>query len=379
MRRFRSTKVLFSIFLMFFTFSVSAQDSFYGLKSIKKIATTPSKDLQRQGSCWSNAGAAFLEAEMLKNGKKNIDLAEMDFIHNAYLQKAEVYLQKMGKIRVGEDGLASDVIKSMTQFGFVPEDGYMKSDKDPFSEDTGEMDAILRGTLMVVLEKENGDFNERWRNTYNVALSSYIGEAMINFKNNNEDFTPKSFADKSGLNADDYVLISSDSREELYKSFFLPVQSNWSDERAFNVAPDDLTKVMKTAVEKGFTVVWYGDLVQKMIFAKENIALVPEGKMPVEKTSETDKAVMEPVAEKVISASARQEKFQSILNSNLDYKLVFGLNKDKKGTDYLLAKNTCKSGDEVLNLSDAYVKLNTVFLLLNKNALPADLKTKLGL
>jgi bleomycin hydrolase len=59
--------------------------------------------------------------------------------------------------------------------------------------------------------------------------------------------------------------------------------------------------------------------------------------------------------------------------------LVYGLSKDKKGADYLVAKNTCTSGDGELNLSEAYVKLNTVFLLLNKNSLPADLKVKLGL
>ena len=37
----------------------------------------------------------------------------------------------------------------------VPEDGYMKSDKDPFAEETGEMDAILQGTLRMVVDKEN--------------------------------------------------------------------------------------------------------------------------------------------------------------------------------------------------------------------------------
>jgi len=356
-----------------------AQESYYGIKSIKKIETSPSKDMQRPGSCWSNAGAALLEAEMLKGGKKDIDLSEMGFIHNAYLQKVDVYLKTKGKIRVGEDGIASDVINSIPAFGMVPETGYMKSEKDPFADDAGEMDAILRGTLKMVLDKENGNFSERWRNTYVAALGSYIGEPRINFKYKDKDFTPKSFAEASGIKTTDYILVSSDDKQEMNKPFVLPVKSNWSDEKAYNVTPDDLVKIMKAAVEKGFTLTWYGDIVQKSIFANENIALVPATIMPGEKPAGTEKIVMEPVAEKEITASERQEKFTSSLNKELGYMLICGLSKDKKGTEYLVARNVCQSGDKELNLSAAYIKMNTVFLLLNKNGLPADVKEKLGL
>jgi bleomycin hydrolase len=379
MKRIISTVFFIPIFFLFISTAMFAQESYYGIKSVKKIVTSSTKDLQRPGSCWSNAGAALLEAEMLKGGKKDIDLSEMGFVHNAYLQKAGVYLKNKGKIRVGEDGMASDVIKSIEEFGMVPETGYMKSDKDPFGEDAGEMDAILRGTLKMVLDKENGNFSERWKNTYDAALGSYIGEPRINFKYKDKDFTPKSFAEASGIKANDYILISSDDRQEMNKPFVLPIKSNWSEEKAFNVTPDDLAIIMKSSIEKGFTLTWYGDVVQKSVFANENVALVPATNMPGEKTAGTEKIVMEPVAEKEITSTERQEKFKSSIDKELGYMLVYGLRKDKKDTEYLVAKNVCESGDKELNLSGAYIKLNTVFLLLNKNGLSAEMKDKLGL
>lgn len=374
-----STVTFLTVFLMLVSIVAPAQETFYGITSIEKIPTTPTKDLKRQGSCWSNAGAALLEAEILRISKKETDLSEMGFIHNSYVQKADFYLKSKGKIRIKEEGIASDVIKSFGEFGMVPETGFMKSEKDPFAADAGQMDAILEGTLRMVVDKENGNFSERWKNIFDGALLGYIGQPMINFKYNEVDFTPISFTLKSGLDADDYVLISSDNTKEMYKSFVIPMKGNWSDEKAFNVAPDELAKIMKSSVEKGFPVVWCGDIVTKMVFADENIALVPAAKMPGVKADENEVLVKEPVTEKIISPAERQEKYNAALKTDLGYMLVFGLNKDKKNNEYLLAKKVCESGNSELNLSEAYIKLNTVYLLLNKNSLPADVKTKLGL
>lgn len=379
MRKIHSSLMLLVIYLLFSFAGLQAQETYYGLKSTKKLTTSPSKDLPRPAACWSNAGTALLEAELIKSGQKDVDLSEMDFVHNAYLQKSDFFLKNGGKIRVGGDGIASDVFLAAAQYGMVPEVGFMKSDKDPFGEDAGEMDAILRGTLRMVFDKEKGVFSERWKNTYDGALVSYIGEPRINFKYKDQDFTPKSFAENSGIKPGDYILISSDNRQEMFKPFVLPVNSNWSEQKAYNVAPEDLVTIMKNAIATGFTVAWGGDFVEKSVFAAENVAIVPASKMPGVKANETDKLVMEPVTEAIVTPTMRQEKFQTLLNKELSYMLVYGLSKDKKGAEYLIAKNTCKSGDSELNLSEAYVKLNTVFLLLNKNSLPADLKVKLGL
>lgn len=59
--------------------------------------------------------------------------------------------------------------------------------------------------------------------------------------------------------------------------------------------------------------------------------------------------------------------------------LVTGISKDKKGANYLTVKNVCESGDKALNLSENFVKLNTVYLLINKRALPDNLKGSLGM
>ena len=82
--------------------SVSAQKTFYDIKTVKQIKTTPSKDIQRTGSCWANAGTALLEAEWIKNRNQEIDLSEMTFITDLYKLKANAHVSSKGAIYVDE-------------------------------------------------------------------------------------------------------------------------------------------------------------------------------------------------------------------------------------------------------------------------------------
>ena len=49
----------------------------YEFTAVKDIPATSVKDQYSSGTCWSFAGIAFLESELLRTGKGDYDLSEM--------------------------------------------------------------------------------------------------------------------------------------------------------------------------------------------------------------------------------------------------------------------------------------------------------------
>ncbi len=382
MKRIKSFVLMFLMMLTFGSASVLvAQNSYYELKIKNTIKTTPSKDIQRLNSCWSNVGAALLEAEMIRAGKGTVDLSEMDFIHNAYLLKSQAYLETKGEVIVNEKCIPYDVFKLMDAYGMAPESAYMKSNLDPMDKQSGEMDAIIRGSLRRSLDMEEGDLTERYKNFVDVALTKHIGDTKMNFTYESEDFTPMSYAEKAGINSDDYVMLTSDKREEMHKAFVLGFKQNWDMDKFYNIHANELFKAMKDAIENGYAVGWYGFLDGEMIFADEAVAIVAMGEMPGKLNGDKSATMsFDPVPEKTISEEDRQKNFEVLVGSgSYNYMTLYGVSVDKEGNDYIVGKDACSGGDKTTNMSKAFIKLNTVYVLLNKNGLPKELKTKLGL
>jgi bleomycin hydrolase len=348
------------------TFNAAAQKADIDLKTIKTVKTTDSKALKRQSSCWSNAGTALLEAEWLRTGKPETDIAVMDFVHNAYLLKAQVYLDSDGKTKVNEVSPAIDVMKLAKVYGFVPETAYMYPQQDLMSPNTAEMDAMLRGTLAMVQQKENGNFTEKWQNTYNTTLMRYIGESKIGFDYNGNNYTPVSFAQYSGLNFDDYILVTSDVRSDINAKYDLQMAQNWGSYKFFNVVINGLNQTISNAIENDYAVLWYGNLDENAMVG-DDLAIVSAG----------DKE--NPTAEKEVSADMRQEAFEKNIAKEQDYLLIFGISKDEEGRTFYQAKKACEAGNQIVILSEAYVNFNTIYLTINKNALPAAIRSGLGL
>ena len=53
--------------------------------TVKENKITPVKNQNRSGTCWSFSGIGFLESELLRMGKPELDLSEMFVVHNCYL------------------------------------------------------------------------------------------------------------------------------------------------------------------------------------------------------------------------------------------------------------------------------------------------------
>jgi hypothetical protein len=158
-------------------------------------------------------------------------------------------------------------------------------------------------------------------------------------------------------------MLTSDTRSANNTKFELQMPQNWNDYKFYNVAENALNQSISNAIENNYTVLWYGKLDKDAMVG--DMALVSAG----------DKENL--TAEKEVSADMRQETFEKNIAKNQDYLLIFGIAKDAEGKTYYQAKKVCEAGNEVINLSEAYVNLNTIYLTLNKNAVPAALRTGL--
>ena len=58
----------------------------YQFTDVKLLKTTPVKNQSSSGTCWSFAGTAFLESELLRQDKPEVDLSEMFIVRHAYIE-----------------------------------------------------------------------------------------------------------------------------------------------------------------------------------------------------------------------------------------------------------------------------------------------------
>lgn len=362
---------------------VWGQEKYYQLDNLKEINTTPTKEMKRIGTCWSNAGAAFLEAEWIRTGKKPVELSVLDFVHNLYMTKASVYLNSNDKLRIDPMGMAYDVTTLVNEYGMVPESAYMYPPEEMASrEKQGEMDAILRGTLNMIKQKGES-FTERWQNMYNTSLLRYMGESKIEFSYNGSTFTPETFATASGLSMEDYIMLTADPSTEPNIKIKPGLKQNWAGYDFYNIPFESLGDAIKNNIDEGYTVIWYGHIENSQILTGEDMAIVPAGEMPGSEEAaegeENEEPEYKPLEEQSITADMRSEVYEDALNRDQDYLLIYGLKTDQDGNEYFSGKYVCKAGNKTLNLSVPFVELNTVYLMVNKNGLPNDIKGKFGL
>jgi bleomycin hydrolase len=88
------------------------------------------------------------------------------------------------------------------------------------------------------------------------------------------------------------------------------------------------------------------------------------------------------IEESSLSQSVRQEEFDRFLTTDDHLMHITGMAKDNFGTMYFITKNSWGEGNPYRGyqyVSEAYAAMKTVGILIHKDALPQDIRKKLGL
>ena len=402
-------KILFSFAVCAMSMSLAAQvdntetpsDSTEGFRftTIDSIAITPVKDQNRSSTCWSYSTIGFLESELLRMGKGEYDLSEMFVVHHTMLDRAEYSVRMYGTAEFAPGGSAYDVIYCLKNYGMLPQDvmpgiqyGSTPADTLPVH---AELDAIAGGVVKAVTNSGLKKLTPVWKKALTAVYDTYLGECPATFIYNGKEYTPKSFAEELGLNADDYVSITSYTHHPYYTTFALEVPDNWRMDQMYNVPMEEMMAIIDNALVKGYTLAWGAD-VSEICFTRKGLGVVPEEEKAVDLTgsdaarwlglSATDKReelTKKPLPEKVITQEMRQAAYDSWENTDDHGMQIFGTAKDQNGKRYYMVKNSWGTKRSeykgIWYVSEAYMQYKTNDVLVHKNAIPKEIRKKLGI
>lgn len=378
--------VVLIIFACFFLAEAAAADkTAYRFQTVVEVKHTPVKDQYHTGTCWCFATVSFLEAEALRLGKGEIDLSEMYMVRRTYPKKALNYVQMHGHAVHQQGGQAHDVIDRLRDSGLMPEEAYSGLNIGQKRHDHGEMVAVLQGLADAVLKREGSRVTPRWLEAYEGVLNAYLGQVPAEFSWKGRTCTPRSFADEVlGLDAGDYVELTSYDAHPYYGKCRLEIPDNWTyNSDYYNLPVDELEAVVEKALASGYTVVWDGDVSEKDFSTRETgWALVPEKDWEDRTVAEREKKPTAPLKERQVDQALRTATLRDFTTTDDHLMHIVGLAQDQTGARFYRIKNsggTDRKYDGYLYMSHPYFRLKTTALMVNKNSLAPELRSKLGI
>lgn len=362
---------------------------------IKKNPITSIKDQNRSGTCWDYSTLSYFESEILKATGKTYDLCESFVANKTYMDRAIQVVRLHGDCQFAEGGSTYDPLYCLEHYGICPENampfpGTLYGDS---LNNFGEFFSVMTPYVESVAKSSLKEISSQWKVGLQGILDAYLGKCPEQFTYEGKTYTPKTFAASLGLDWNNYVSFTSFSHHPFWSQFAVEVQDNWRNPLTWNVPVDDLQKIIDNAIMNGYTIAWGGD-VSEDGFTRKGLAYnVDEKKLenmkgsdmahwlkltPAKKKNIVDSLGVN-VPEVVPTQKQRQERFDDWELTDDHGMLIFGIAKDQNGKEYYMVKNSWgKSGDYdgIWYMTKNFIIANTMDFMVNKNAVPKDIRKK---
>ncbi|MBQ7440815.1 MAG: aminopeptidase [Prevotella sp.] len=366
--------------------------------TVKELPITSIKNQNRSGTCWAYSTLSFFESEILKKTGKTYDLCEMFIANKDYMDRAIVKVRMHGDCQFSQGGAAEDVLDVIKIYGICPENamplpGTMTGDS---LANFNEFFEVMTPYVEAVSKSSAKKMSNQWKKGLQGILDSYLGACPEEFVYEGKTYTPKSFAASLGLDWNDYVSITSYTHHPFYTAFPVEVQDNWRGGRSYNVPIDEMMRIIDNALDKGYTVAWGGDVSEEG-FTRNGLALAYDTKKAQELTG-SDQArwlKLSPAQKKnaidslgvdapeiVPTQEMRQEGFDNWELTDDHGMHIYGVAKDQNGKEYYMVKNSWGETGAYKGtwyMSKAFIAAKTMDFMINKNAIPKDIRKKLGI
>lgn len=365
---------------------------------VKENAITSIKDQNRSGTCWAYSTLSFFEAEILKATGKTYDLCESFVTNKTYMDRAIQVVRLHGDCQFAQGGSCYDPLYVIQHYGICPEDampfpGSLYGDSlNNFNEFFSVMTPYVQSVAKSSAKKISG----QWKVGLQGILDAYLGKCPEQFTYQGKTYTPKSFASSLGLDWDNYVTFTSYTHHPFWTQFAVEVQDNWRNPLSWNVPIDELTKIIDNAIMNGYTVAWGGD-VSEDGFTRQGLAYMYDTKKMenmegsdmarwLKLSADKKKSIVDSlgvnVPELTPTQKQRQERFDNWELTDDHGMLIYGIAKDQNGKEYYMVKNSWgETGDYkgIWYMTKNFIVANTMDFMVNKIAVPKNIKKKIGI
>jgi hypothetical protein len=321
-------------------------------------------------------------------------------VSKTYVDRADKHVRTHGDASFSQGGSFEDAIHCMRVNGLVPE-GVMPYPITEYGDSLFNfgfffppMEAYLKS---VATSSSKKIYPQAWKSAHQAMLDGYFGKCPTEFEYKGKRYTPQSFVkDYLTLDPNDYVSLTSYTHHPFYTSFILEIQDNWRWASSYNLPMEELSRVMYEAVKNGWTFAWGADVSEdgfsRRTGKNKSVAMVPDTKFKAgvgsdqarwtgEKASEKVE-IVSANAEKTITQEMRQQAYDNWETTDDHGMQIYGIAKDQWGKEYFMMKNSWGESGPYKGfwyVSQAYAAYKTMNIVINKNAIPADIRQKLGI
>ena len=368
------------------------------LTIVKENPITSVKDQNRSGTCWAYSTLSYFESEILKSTGKTYDLCESFVANKDYMDRAVQVVRYHGDMQFAQGGSAYDVYYVLKNYGICPEDampfpGSLYGDS---LNNFNEFFSLLEPYVDGIATSKASKISNQWKVGFQGILDAYLGECPENFTYEGKNYTPKSFMSSLGLNMDDYVTITSYTHHPFYSQFVVEVQDNWRNPASYNLPMDEMMQIIDNAVMNGYTVAWGGD-VSEPGFTRDGLAYMIDAKkmqslqgsdmarwlgLSAAKRRNLIDSLGCNVPEVQPTQEMRQERFDNWELTDDHGMLIYGIAKDQNGKEYYMVKNSWGEAGKYKGtwyMTKTFIAANTMDYMVNKNAIPANIRKKMGI